>query len=124
MEFSRQEYWNGLPFPTSGHLPKAGIEPSSPESPALAGRFFTTKPLGKPLKEYYDHNMVVILLWNIIAIKKRDIISFGATWIDLEIVILNEVSQTKTNIIRNHLCGVPQNDINELIYKREKDSQT
>ena len=59
----------------------------------MAGRFFTTKPLGKPLKEYYDHNMVVILLWNIIAIKKRDIISFGATWIDLEIVILNEVSQ-------------------------------
>ena len=26
MEFSRQEYWSGLPFPTPGHLPDPGIE--------------------------------------------------------------------------------------------------
>ena len=30
-EFSRQEYWSGLPFPTSGDLPDLGIEPLSPE---------------------------------------------------------------------------------------------
>ena len=30
MEFSRQEYWNGLPFPSPGDLPKPGIEPRSP----------------------------------------------------------------------------------------------
>ena len=30
MEFSRQEYWNGLPFPFPGHLPNPGIEPQSP----------------------------------------------------------------------------------------------
>ena len=30
MEFSRQEYWNGLPFPTPGDLPNPGIEPRSP----------------------------------------------------------------------------------------------
>ena len=35
--FSRQEYWNGLPFPSLGDLPNPGIEPVSP---ALAGRFF------------------------------------------------------------------------------------
>ena len=29
--FSRQEYWNGLPFPSPGDLPDPGIEPSSPE---------------------------------------------------------------------------------------------
>ena len=40
MEFSRQEYWSGLPFPTPGDLPNPGIEPMSPESPALAGGFF------------------------------------------------------------------------------------
>ena len=28
--FSRQEYWNGLPFPSPGDLPDSGIEPSSP----------------------------------------------------------------------------------------------
>ena len=43
MEFSRQEYWSGLPFPSPGDLP--GIEPVSP---ALAGRFFITEPPGKP----------------------------------------------------------------------------
>ena len=48
MEFSRQEYWSGFPFPTPGDLPDPGIEPTSPESPALAGRFFTTEPPGKP----------------------------------------------------------------------------
>ena len=36
MEFSRQEYWMGLPFPTVGDLPNPGIEPTSLASPALA----------------------------------------------------------------------------------------
>ena len=39
--FPRQEYWGGLPFPSPGDLPDPGIEP---ESPALAGGFFTTEP--------------------------------------------------------------------------------
>ena len=30
MEFSRQEYWTGLPFPSPGDLPDPGIEPVSP----------------------------------------------------------------------------------------------
>ena len=42
MEFSRQEYWSGLPFPSPGHLPNPGIKPVSLMSPALAGGFFTT----------------------------------------------------------------------------------
>ena len=29
MEFSRQDYWNGLPFPLPGDLPNQGIEPRS-----------------------------------------------------------------------------------------------
>ena len=41
MGFFRQEYWSGLPFPIPGILPDPGIEPMSPMSPALAGRFFT-----------------------------------------------------------------------------------
>ena len=42
MEFSRQAYWSGLPFPTPGDLPDPGIEPTSLVSPVLAGGFFTT----------------------------------------------------------------------------------
>ena len=41
MEFSRQEYWSGLPFPSPGNLPHPRIEPTSLESPELAG-FLTT----------------------------------------------------------------------------------
>ena len=40
MEFSRQVYWSGLPFPPPGDLPNPGTESASPMSPALAGRFF------------------------------------------------------------------------------------
>ena len=41
IEFSRQEYWNGLQFPKPGDLPHPGIEPMSLASPALADGFFT-----------------------------------------------------------------------------------
>ena len=42
MKFSRQEYWNGLPFLSSGDLPKPGIKSTSLVFPALAGGLFTT----------------------------------------------------------------------------------
>ena len=44
-------YWSGLPFPPPGDLPDPGIEPASP---ALAGGFFTTEPLGKPCKRTFS----------------------------------------------------------------------
>ena len=44
MEFSRQEYWSGLPFPPPGDLPHPGIEPTSPVSPALQTDSLPTEP--------------------------------------------------------------------------------
>ena len=41
MVFLREEYWNGLQFPSLGDLPDPRIEPMTP---ALASRFFTTEP--------------------------------------------------------------------------------
>ena len=45
MRFSRQEYWNGLPFPSPGDLPDPGIEP---RSPALQADTLISEPPGKP----------------------------------------------------------------------------
>ena len=45
MEFSRQEYWSGLPFPSPGDLPNPGIEPGSP---ALQADALLSEPPGKP----------------------------------------------------------------------------
>ena len=43
MEFSRQEYWSGLPFPSPGDLPNPGIEPGPPTLQADA---LSSEPLG------------------------------------------------------------------------------
>ena len=51
IEFSRQEHWSGLPIPAPGDLPDPGIKPICLASSTLAGRFFTTAPLGKPQPE-------------------------------------------------------------------------
>ena len=45
MQFSRQEYWSGLPFPSPGDLPDPGIEPWSP---ALQADALLSEPPGKP----------------------------------------------------------------------------
>ena len=44
MEFSRQEYWSGLPFPSPGDLRNPGIEPGSP---ALQADALPSEPPGK-----------------------------------------------------------------------------
>ena len=45
MEFFRQEYWSGLPFPSPGDLPDPGIEPGSP---ALRADALPSEPQGSP----------------------------------------------------------------------------
>ena len=52
MGFPRKEYWSRLPFPPSGDLPHPGIKPMSSTSPALAGRFFSPEPSGRPTGKY------------------------------------------------------------------------
>ena len=51
MDFSRQEYWCGLPFPSPGYLPSPGIKPTSPMSAALQADFLATEPPGKSLNK-------------------------------------------------------------------------
>ena len=49
MEFSRQQYWSGQPFPSPGDLPNPGIKPRYPASPALVEGLLTTESSGKPI---------------------------------------------------------------------------
>ena len=59
MEFSRQGYWNGLPFPSPGDLPDPGIKPGSP---ALQGDSLPFEPPGKII------HVLVSIQWNIVCV--------------------------------------------------------
>ena len=60
-EFSRQEYWSGLPFPSPGDLPDPVIEP---RSPALQAGTLPSKPPGKPSKRAQPkHEVLVTCAW-------------------------------------------------------------
>ena len=54
MRFYRQEYWIGLPFPSSGDLPDPGIEPGSP---ALQVDSLLAQLQGKPMYILNDNTM-------------------------------------------------------------------
>ena len=57
MGFSRQEWWNGLPFSSPGDLPNTGIEPELLASPAFAGGFFTTSASSLLRLELSPHSL-------------------------------------------------------------------
>ena len=69
MEFPRQEYSRGLPFPSPGGLPIPRIKPVSP---AVAGGFFTTEPPGKP-SEYYQFTYLRVVNLNYSIKKKKKV---------------------------------------------------
>ena len=77
LEFSRQEYWSLLSFPPPGYLLDPGIKP---ESPALAGRFFTTVPPGKPILLKQDHKSL-FTMWMITKIQTTFLWLIG--WADV-----------------------------------------
>ena len=62
MELSRQENWNGLPFPSPGDLRNSRTEPESPE---LQADSLTPGPTGKPLKEKRTRIITFIYVNNI-----------------------------------------------------------
>ena len=63
--FSRQEYWSGLLFPSSGHLPDPGIKPGSPTLQADA---LTSELPGKPI---YTWNLFIISNKNAVPINNN-----------------------------------------------------
>ena len=59
LEFSRQEHWSGLPFPSPRDLPDLRIKPTFP---ALADRFFTAEPLATFLKLFHSTFLIYFIL--------------------------------------------------------------
>ena len=68
--------------------------------------------------------MCLYIQWNITQPLKRT--TFAATWMDLEIIILSEVSQREKEIPYDitYMWNLKNNNTNELTYKTETDSQT
>ena len=59
------------------------------------------------------------------AIQKNEIMPFAATWMNLEIIILSEVSQTEKDKYHDiaYMQNLKKSDTNELVYKTKTDSQ-
>ena len=96
MEFSRQEYWSGLPFLPPGHPADPGIELESPESPTLAGGFFTTVPLGSPHLGYRckkkKKKWKVILSSNLLSIYR---LTFERSYWAIDTFLRNKENRNK-----------------------------
>ena len=60
------------------------------------------------------------------AIKRKEITAFVATWMDFEIIILSEVSQTVRHqqYMLSPTCGILKKGHNELLCRADADSQT
>ena len=63
MEFPRQEYWSGLPFPSPGDLPDPEIKPTSPVSPASQENSLPIELSGKPMLSQVFDILLRIYLW-------------------------------------------------------------
>ena len=76
MEFSRQEYWSGLPFSSPGALPNPGIESVSIESPHWQADSLPPVLPGKP---FMEHRLVVIYI-NLFPVTLYLIQAIGSLW--------------------------------------------
>ena len=93
MEFSRQAYWNELPFPSPGDLPDPGIEPGSL---ALQADFYHLSHLGSFYTHAHTHTHICTNTMEYYSvIKTNEILPFMTTWMKLEGIMLNKISQEK-----------------------------
>ena len=90
MEFSRQEYWSGLPYPPPpGDLPNPGIKP---RSPALQADSLPAEPLEKPF-------LVALCCRHLKNCKCRESLSLNSTYLP------KDKSSRRNSIVINPLPG-------------------
>ena len=118
MEFSRQEYWGGLPCPSPVDLPNPGIKPGSFMSSALMGGFFTTSTPWKP--------NVVLLLHRIVEISMEN--SQEYLYIKYFLKLLNSPKDTVMflnlyvkNSVEKYFVSISVSDIQPYKYKSTVD---
>ena len=122
MEFSRQEYWSGLPFPSPGDLPDPGIEPGSPalgfsgtsvskESACSVGDLGSIPGSGRSLEKGMARVFPVSGLftknWSFSSSTRPSseysgLISFKTDWFDLLVVLGTLKSLFSSTTIRKH----------------------
>ena len=78
-EFSWQEYWRGLPFPTAGDLPDPGIKPGSP---ALQADSLPFELPGKPIRWIYFPLYCHVLS---VLTPLSEITEFSSTWVNIKV---------------------------------------
>ena len=80
MEFSRQEYWSGLPFPSPGDLPDTGMEP---RSPTLQADALPSEPPGR-------FSVKCVCVCEYYSAIRKEILPFVTTWMEPEGIMLSE----------------------------------
>ena len=74
---------------------------------------------------YLTPKLKTLHLFPLSAIRKNEIMPFAATWMDLEIVILSEMSdREEVSYDIPYIWNLKRNDTHGFIHKTEKDSQT
>ena len=86
MEFSRQEYWSGLPFPSPGDLPNPGTEPGSP---TLQVEALPSEPPGNPQNFFGRSSFLAYIVLKIANILKPKLL-----WHELAFVNFKFQSQS------------------------------
>ena len=87
MEFSRQEYWSGLPFPSPGDLPNPGIKA---RSPALRTDALPSEPPGN----HYRHCRISLVV--------------PLTWMNIELLLDKMLSREKNSLSQRGIRIFPQ----------------
>ena len=121
MEFSRQNYWSWLPFPTPGNLPNPGIKPTSPVSPKLQVDSLPLSHQGSPMT-------IIIMLIRIIKEGRRKFLelmaqTFSNTFMNICIFIskpiklctLNRYSFLYANYALKNVCNIFLNTIFKIV---------
>ena len=122
MEFSRQEYWSGLPFPSPGDPPDPGVKPRfKPRSPALQADALPSEPPGEPTHTYYMEKEMSthssILVWRIPwteepgGLLSMGLHSIGHEWNDLVCMhALEKEMATHSSILAWRIPGTEEPD--------------